>query len=676
MIRIIAFLILTAAIGAGFAWLADRPGEVVLVWQDYRVQTNLVALAIAALALCVVAVILWQVYRLIVGGPRAVGDFFRHRRQMRGYRALSQGMIAIGAGDVRLAEHHAGEAQKLLRNEPLTGLLGAQAAQLAGRDDQASQAFADMLGEEQTVLLGLHGLFVQADRVGDQEAADLYAEEAVKRSPGLAWAANAVFLTRTRTGDWTGALDCLDRNRRYKVVDKKTGQRLRAVLLTATALRDEDTAPEAALNAALEAHKLAPDLVPAAVVAGRVAAQLGKFSKATQILERSWKLSPHPDIAAVYTHMRAGDSTQDRLERARALSKKLPGNAEGRRALARAAIDARDFALAREALALDTRDSPQRSVCLMMAEIENEETGDTGRVRQWLARALRAPRDPAWVADGHVTDVWAPTSPVTGRPDAYVWTVPPDDKAEQATILDAAVEPDAAPLAPPAPMIDVSPRAMQPATEPPADAAATATAATVTTAAKTGAPSETPSDTTVETRPVSIPADNAPAPAPDKAVDGAAQDNNTAGAAETRPVDAPPAETQTTAGGGPEDLAAKDVGTTSATSQDATASATVDAAETAKQGDAAPVPGEKQTAAATKTSDTKPADTPSAAAPATAAAPRVAPMAAQSGQKEAGPASTRSAEDDDVVVFPPPPDDPGPDGALTEDDDKRRFGPF
>lgn len=37
---------------------------------------------------------------------------------------------------------------------------------------------------------------------------------------------------------------------------------------------------------------------------------------------------------------------------------------------------------------------------------------------------MRAPRDPAWVADGFVSEHWAPASPVTGRVDAFEWRVP------------------------------------------------------------------------------------------------------------------------------------------------------------------------------------------------------------------------------------------------------------
>ncbi|CAN0500953.1 unnamed protein product, partial [Discosporangium mesarthrocarpum] len=78
------------------------------------------------------------------------------------------------------------------------------------------------------------------------------------------------------------------------------------------------------------------------------------------------------------------------------------------------------------ALAAFTEDRPPVRVCELMAEIEQGEFGDRGRAREWLARAVRAPRDPAWVADGQVSKVWLPVSPVTGELDAFAWTVPLD----------------------------------------------------------------------------------------------------------------------------------------------------------------------------------------------------------------------------------------------------------
>ena len=84
----------------------------------------------------------------------------------------------------------------------------------------------------------------------------------------------------------------------------------------------------------------------------------------------------------------------------------------------------------------------------MMAEIEEKLGGDTGLVRAWMARALRAPRDPAWVADGIVSAEWEPLSPVTGRLDAFEWRVPLDKVSGDGTQIGRPTGPTAH-LAPP-----------------------------------------------------------------------------------------------------------------------------------------------------------------------------------------------------------------------------------
>ena len=65
-------------------------------------------------------------------------------------------------------------------------------------------------------------------------------------------------------------------------------------------------------------------------------------------------------------------------------------------------------------------------------------------------RAVRALHDPAWTADGYVSDRWRPVSPVTGRLDAFQWQTPvaslPSDKS--AAIESSAFE-DAMLAAPP-----------------------------------------------------------------------------------------------------------------------------------------------------------------------------------------------------------------------------------
>lgn len=424
MIRVLVYVALIFLLAAGFAWLAERPGEISVVWLGYEIRTSLMIAAILTAAALALLAALWTLVRAIIHTPRAAQGYFAARRRDHGYRALSQGMIALGAGDESGASKQAAEARRLLPAEPLALLLSAQAAQLRGDHDAAREAFQGMATGGDTKLLGLHGLFVEAQRAGKHEAARHYAEEAAKARLQLVWAGTALFEYQSAAGEWDDALKTLAANTQAGLVDKPRAQRLQAVLQTARAMELEAGDPENARTAALEAHRLAPDLVPAAVVVSRLSSRLGDVRRAAKIVEATWKLSPHAELAEAYAAVRPGDSNVERMKRIRRLADLRPNNHEASFALARAAIDARDWGEARGALEWLVRERPTERACLLMAEIEEGEFGDRGRVRDWLARAVRAPRDPTWVADGQVFEAWAPVSPISGKLDAFEWKVP------------------------------------------------------------------------------------------------------------------------------------------------------------------------------------------------------------------------------------------------------------
>ena len=284
-----------------------------------------------------------------------------------------------------------------------------------------------MAGRADTKALGLHGLFIEARRRNDPQAAQAFAEEAARTTPALGWASRAVLESRCATGDWAGALALLERSK--DALDKATYRRQRAVLLTARALATEGSDRDAAKALVLEAQPLAPALVPAAAMAGRLLAEGGSLRKASRVIEKAWRANPHPDLAQAYAQLRYGDAARDRLKRVEALARQTSDNIEGALALARAALDARDFAKARTALE-PYLGAPTKRVCLMMAAIERAEGNDEGRAREWTARAVNAAPDPAWTADGYVSDHWLPASPITGRIDAFEWRVPLTGHAE------------------------------------------------------------------------------------------------------------------------------------------------------------------------------------------------------------------------------------------------------
>jgi HemY protein len=428
MVRVFFFLLVVLALGIGFSWLADRPGDLVVTFGGYQYEVTLMVAAVVVVAIVAAVMIVWWLLKSIWNSPYAVARHFRARRRDRGYQSLSTGIIAAGAGDLSRARQMNRQAAKLISadQEPLIHLLEAQTLLLEGDHAAARKKFEAMLDDPELRPLALHGLYREAERLGDRTAQRHYAAEAVSLAPQLIWAAEATLEEKAGGGDWDGALKLLDTQRAVGQVEKRTANRRRAVLLTAKAMSVLDADPPAAKNAALEAHRLEPDFLPAAVTAAKALFRQDDLKRGAKILEAAWKKIAHPQIAEIYVHARPGDSTRDRLARAKKLASLRQNNPESSLTIARAALDAGEFRLAREEADAAIRQQPREGAYLLRADIEEAETGDQGRVRAWLARAVRAPRDPVWEADGVVSEQWAPVSPVTGRLDAFEWREPPE----------------------------------------------------------------------------------------------------------------------------------------------------------------------------------------------------------------------------------------------------------
>jgi HemY protein len=437
VIRIVFFLLAVTALALGAMWIVERPGEIVLTWQGWRISTSVTVALIALAALLVTTIVVWSLLRFFVTAPGNLSMFLTERRRARGWRALSRGMIAAGAGNLALARNSANEAQKILGHEPLAMLLAAQAAQLDGDAPRAEAEFRAMLAQPETRLLGLRGLYLEARRRDDHLAARDAAEEAAKSDAGILWASEALLEFQSIRGEWDEAIATVEREAKAGAIDKPMMKRRRAVLLTAQGLTIEHNDPSKALVLAREAAKLAPSLVPAAALAGRLEARDGSLRRAQRVIEKAWAIAPHPELAESYGGLRPQDAAKERLLRIKSLARKNAEHPEATIAIARAAIDAQDFVAAREAL-LPFAANPTQAMCLMMAELEALEHGDHGKAREWTVRAVRAKRDLAWVADGFISERWLPASPVTGRLDAFEWKEPP--VAPAGPILEHVVE--------------------------------------------------------------------------------------------------------------------------------------------------------------------------------------------------------------------------------------------
>ena len=424
MIRLASWIVGSLVVAALAAWLIALPGTLTLEAGGYRMQPRLGAAIVIFIVLALVVIALWSVISRVITAPRRIARRNRARRREQGVEALSDAVIALQAGDPVRARALARDAQARLPANMAARLLEARADLALGDMPAAREHYRALIADEHTAVAALTGLYDQARAQHRPEAALTFARKALALAPQSGWAADAIFNDLTQRGQWAEAVAMVNAEQATSREARARKRRRQAVIETARAREAENSDPLAALDHALTALKLLPDFVPAALIAARIHINRGETRKAMSLLRRIWRATSHPDIAALYAHAQPGASAVERLKRLGEIIETPPPSRAAGMALARAAIDAYDWPQARAALAPFAGPDATQGVASLMAEIEEGQSGDQGKAREWLARAVRAPRDPAWTADGLVSDEWEPVSPVTGRLDAFEWKVP------------------------------------------------------------------------------------------------------------------------------------------------------------------------------------------------------------------------------------------------------------
>ena len=216
MLRFLIYVVEVVVVVAIAVWLADRPGVVSLDWQGWRIETSVGILALSVFLLAVATAAIFATWRWLRRRPREWSMRRRLNRQEAGLRALSDGLVAIASGDADSARKHTRRADSLLDHAPVTVLLEAQTAQIAGDEAAARATFERMTQNVDTEFLGLRGLITDALREGDDDRALDYARRAYALKPRTPWLIDSMVSLLSRAGEWREAQRLIEESQKSK----------------------------------------------------------------------------------------------------------------------------------------------------------------------------------------------------------------------------------------------------------------------------------------------------------------------------------------------------------------------------------------------------------------------------------------------------------------------------
>ncbi|MEI4235105.1 heme biosynthesis protein HemY [Roseovarius sp. D22-M7] len=435
IIKIAVFIAFVAAATFAATYLLELDGGVRIVMAGMEINLTPIK-AVIALGLLMFAIWLLlklaglavATLRVINGDETALSRYFDKNRQEKGYRALSEGMLALAEGDGDTAIAKATRADKYLHKPALTNLITAQGAELTGDRARATEVYKRLLNNEKTRFVGVRGMLRQKLAAGETETALKLAQTAFSLKPRHTETQDTLLKLQAGQHDWKGARQTLNAKLKYGSMPRDLHKRRDAVLALSEArdVIDEGKTIEAR-EAAIEANRKSPDLIPAAVMAARAYIEQGSKRNAARVIVKAWQARPHPDLAAAFAEIEAEETPRQRLKRFGKLLKINPDARETRLLRAELNLAAEDFPAARRALGDMAEVEPDARSLTIMAAIERGEGSSDAVVKGWLARALSAPRGPQWVCEScqHIHTDWQPTCENCGAFDSLSWREPP-----------------------------------------------------------------------------------------------------------------------------------------------------------------------------------------------------------------------------------------------------------
>ena len=434
LIKIIAFIVVVTGLTYGATQLLEVEGGASINIAGTELTLTVLELVFALIAFVVIvwlglklASFLIATFKFLNGDETAISRYFDRNRERKGYEALSEGMMALASGEGHLAMTKAARAERYLESPKLTNLLTAQAAEMAGDTRKAETTYRKLLEDDSTRFVGVRGILKQKLDSGETETALKLAEKAFALKPRHSETQDVLMQLQAEKEDWQGARQTLNAKLKSGALPRDVHKRRDAVLALSEA-KDMaiDGDEKKAREIAVDANRMSPDLVPAAVMAARGYVADGNARYANRVVTKAWTAQPHPDLAAVFAEIAPNESPVDRIKRFKALAKIKPDHPETMMLLAELNIAAEDFPEAKRALGNLVNDAPSARVLTLMAAIERGEGAEDDVVRGWLTKALTASRGPQWLCSncGHIHPAWAPVCESCSSFDTLGWETP------------------------------------------------------------------------------------------------------------------------------------------------------------------------------------------------------------------------------------------------------------
>ena len=315
----------------------------------------------------------------------------------KGYNAFVSGMIALANKDYKRAILESKKISNHLDDNPsLALLLKSEIFKVEKKYDELSVVYENMSKNKHTENLGYRGMMEQYLRAQDYHHAFIYGERLFNNNPFIEKIYDTLVSIIAKTNNWQQLLIISDRAFSKKIIDKKVYEENKSIGFFEIAKIKQLSEIEESLKYMQKALKFRKNFPPYIKLYINLLIQNKNYNLAKKSIKKAWNELPNAEykesILSLAAHLEIEMSE---------LVKYIAGtsykNEESIILMVEAFVESKKWDDARNQIKdlLDVR--PKKEVCLLMAKIEEGDSGDVQKINAWTQRAKDGAANNIWI---------------------------------------------------------------------------------------------------------------------------------------------------------------------------------------------------------------------------------------------------------------------------------------
>ena len=319
------------------------------------------------------------------------------KNKEKGYNAFISGMIALANKDYKRAISESKKISNHLDDNPsLALLLKSEIFKVEKKYDELSVIYENMSKNKHTENLGYRGMMEQYLRAQDYHHAFIYGERLFNNNPFIEKIYDTLVSIIAKTNNWQQLLIITDKAFSKKIIDKKVFEENKSIGFFEIAKIKQLSEIEESLKYMQKALKLRKNFPPYVKLYIDLLIQHKNYKLAKKFVKKIWNEQPHAEykqsILSLASHLEI-----EMLEIVKYITSTSNKSEESSILMIESLIEGKKWNDARNQIKdlLDVR--PKKEVCLLMAKIEEGDSGDVQKINAWTQRAKSGAVNNIWI---------------------------------------------------------------------------------------------------------------------------------------------------------------------------------------------------------------------------------------------------------------------------------------